>query len=106
MALAREKFLALLKEINKLNEKGIRIRMIGEISLLPMSVRQPAAELELKTKNNSNYILNICLAYTRNISYTSDSVPGLSLNMVLLMFMYTRMSLSYAGISIGGSTID
>ena len=82
MALAREKFLALLKEINKLNEKGIRIRMIGEISLLPMSVRQPAAELELKTKNNSNYILNICLAYTRNISYTSDSVPGLSLNMV------------------------
>jgi len=67
MDLARQKFLELLKEINKLNEKGIRIRMIGEISLLPMSVRQPAAELELKTKNNSNYILNICLAYTSRL---------------------------------------
>ena len=75
MDLARDKFLELLKEINKLNEKGIRIRMIGEISLLPMSVRQPAAELELKTKNNSNYILNICLAYTRNISH-KNKVPG------------------------------
>ena len=94
MALAREKFLALLKEINKLNEKGIRIRMIGEISLLPMSVRQPAAELELKTKNNSNYILNICLAYTRNISYTTI-VPGLSLKMVLYVHSNVNQKRGY-----------
>ena len=66
MNLARSKFLDILKEIHQLNEQGVCIRMIGEMSLLPLSVRQPAAELELKTKHNTKYILNICIAYTRN----------------------------------------
>jgi ditrans,polycis-polyprenyl diphosphate synthase len=65
MTLAREKFLQLLSEQAKLKEKGVRIRMIGEIDLLQADVRQPAAELEQKTRNNNSYTLNICIAYTR-----------------------------------------
>ena len=69
MRLAREKFLKLLKEAHRLHEKGVSIRMIGEVSLLPMSVRQPAAELEAKTRHNNKYKLNICIAYTRNSGF-------------------------------------
>ena len=65
MNLARDKFLKLLKDVHRLHEKGVSIRMIGEVALLPMSVRQPAAELEAKTRHNTNYKLNICIAYTR-----------------------------------------
>ncbi|CBY19334.1 unnamed protein product [Oikopleura dioica] len=67
MTLAREKFLQLLSEQAKLKEKGVRIRMIGEIDLLPADVRQPAAELEQKTRNNNSYTLNICIAYTSRL---------------------------------------
>ena len=81
MNLARDKFQNLLKELHKLNEKGVAIRMIGEISLLPMSVRQPAAELEAKTKNNNNYILNICIAYTRNLLITNGILENVYKNL-------------------------
>jgi len=67
MKLAREKFLKLLKDVHRLHEKGVSIRMIGEVSLLPMSVRQPAAELEAKTRHNNKYKLNICIAYTSRL---------------------------------------
>jgi len=67
MNLARDKFLKLLKDVHRLHEKGVSIRMIGEVALLPMSVRQPAAELEAKTRHNTNYKLNICIAYTSRL---------------------------------------
>ena len=59
MKLAREKFLELLQNVAKLEEKGVRIRMIGEVELLPSDVRQPAAELEHKTRQNSKERLKI-----------------------------------------------
>ena len=59
MKLAREKFLELLKHVSKLEEKGVRIRMIGEVELLPPDVRQPAAELEHKTRRNSQAMSNL-----------------------------------------------
>ena len=59
MKLAREKFLELLQNVAKLEKKGVRIRMIGEVELLSSDVRQPAAELEHKTRQNSKERLKI-----------------------------------------------
>ena len=73
MRLAREKFLDLLAEVSRLNSKGVMIRIIGEVELLPPEVRQPAAELEHKTRQNSSYILNICIAYTSRLELLAAS---------------------------------
>ena len=73
MRLAREKFLELLREVSRLNSKGVMIRIIGEVELLPPEVRQPAAELEHKTRQNSQYILNICIAYTSRLELLAAS---------------------------------
>jgi ditrans,polycis-polyprenyl diphosphate synthase len=73
MNLFRNQVLKLLKEISELNSRGVMIRIIGEIELLPPNVRQPAAELEFKTRQNKKYILNICFAYTSRLELLSAS---------------------------------
>ena len=73
MNLAREKFLSLLKEVKELNDRGVMIRFIGEVELLPPDVRQPAAELEYKTRQNEKYTLNICIAYTSRLEVVNAS---------------------------------
>jgi len=73
MKLLRDKYHALLKEVAKLNEKGVQIRTIGEVELLPADVREPAAELEYKTRKNTTYTLNICVAYTSRLELVNAS---------------------------------
>ena len=64
MSMAREKFSMLLKERDKLHERGICIRIIGNLKLLPVDIQQTIAEAMLLTKGNSTAILNVCFAYT------------------------------------------
>lgn len=45
-------------------ERGIKIRIIGNISLLPEDLIKLIAEAELATKDNSNAILNVAFSYT------------------------------------------
>lgn len=64
MGLAREKFEQLLNERDRLHEKGICIRVVGNLKLLPLDMQKTVAEAVLMTKDNNNAILNVALAYT------------------------------------------
>lgn len=64
MGLAREKFAKLLEEKDKLREKGIKIRVIGNLNLLPKDIQKTVAEAMLLTKDNNTSILNVAFAYT------------------------------------------
>lgn len=72
MQLAREKFNRLLEERDKLNERGIKIKIIGNLKLLPKDICQKIAEAMLLTKNNKAAILNIAFAYTSRDEITTS----------------------------------
>lgn len=71
MSLAREKFQKLLEERDKLHERGICIRIIGNLSLLPKDILQTMAEAVLLTKDNKSAILNVAFAYTSRDEITN-----------------------------------
>jgi len=64
MDLAREKFNLLLKEKEKLKEHGIRVRVIGNIQLLPTDLMKLVVEATESTKCNSKAVLNVAFSYT------------------------------------------
>lgn len=73
LKLSEEKFELLIKEIEKLNEYGIRIRVIGRIELLTQKLQKLIAEVVLATKDNDKYCLNLALAYTSREEITTAS---------------------------------
>lgn len=64
MNLAREKCDSILDELDKVNEAGIRVRIAGDLSLLPKDLQAKITKIETMTCNNDKAYLNICLAYT------------------------------------------
>lgn len=64
MSLAREKFSKLLSERDRLHERGVCIRIIGNVKLLADDLQKTIAEAVLLTKDNSTSILNVGFAYT------------------------------------------
>ncbi|XP_011310299.1 dehydrodolichyl diphosphate syntase complex subunit DHDDS isoform X1 [Fopius arisanus] len=62
--LARKKFQRLLDESDRLTENGVRISVIGNMSLIPEHLRQLMAKAMLITKDNDKAFLNIAFAYT------------------------------------------
>lgn len=72
MRLAREKFARLLEEREKLNERGICIRVIGNLKLLPKDIQKTISEAMLLTKNNNKAVLNIAFAYTSREEITNS----------------------------------
>ncbi|KAK9815737.1 hypothetical protein WJX72_008740 [[Myrmecia] bisecta] len=64
MALAEEKLQQLLTERELVDQYGIQIRVIGDLSLLPAHVRASAQHVMQATQHNSRGILNICFSYT------------------------------------------
>ncbi|MGE0793197.1 MAG: polyprenyl diphosphate synthase [Candidatus Woesearchaeota archaeon] len=61
--LMKNEFKKLSKEEDKINKAGLKINFLGRLNLLPEDVRKICEEVTEKTKNNSNYKLNICMAY-------------------------------------------
>lgn len=51
------------KEINKIMKDGTRIIVSGDISKLPEKTRKTTEKAIEMTKNNKNYVMNICLNY-------------------------------------------
>lgn len=45
-------------------EHGVRIRIIGNITLIPESVKKLMAEAMIITKDNNKALLNVAFAYT------------------------------------------
>ncbi|XP_066253798.1 dehydrodolichyl diphosphate synthase complex subunit DHDDS-like [Euwallacea similis] len=72
LQLAREKFTKLFEEKQKLMEYGVCIRVIGNLSLLPVDLRKLMAEAVLMTKGNSKAILNVAFPYTSQDEITSS----------------------------------
>lgn len=68
--LAREKFNKLLAETSRMDEHGIRIRVIGNIELLPADLQRLIATAMLRTENNDKLFLNIAFAYTSHDEIT------------------------------------
>lgn len=64
MTLARDKFSRIAEEKDKLTEKGVKIRVIGNLQLLPKDLQKSIAEAMLLTENNDKSILNVAFAYT------------------------------------------
>ncbi|EDW31055.1 GL15247 [Drosophila persimilis] len=62
--LARDKFAKLLKETDRLNQHGIRIRVIGNIGLLPLDLQELVATAMLSTEVNDKLFLNVAFSYT------------------------------------------
>jgi len=54
----------LAKEIDELDQKGVRIRVLGRISQLPKSTRDAFLNAVERTKNNKTLNLNIALNYS------------------------------------------
>ena len=47
----------------RIKEKGIKIRFIGDLSLVPKDVKETAEKIQKETEKYSNFIINFCFAY-------------------------------------------
>lgn len=103
LSLAKEKFEKLLLEKEKLKEHGVRIRVFGNISLLPPDLQQVIAKSVLCTEQNDKLFLNIALSYTSHdeisqaiesiLHYGSNALDAEDINEALLgKCMYTSQS--------------
>lgn len=72
MTLAREKFTKLMEEKDKLIEKGVKIRVIGNVKMLPKDLQKSIADAMLMTKDNDKSILNVAFAYTSREEITNS----------------------------------
>jgi len=76
--LAKDKFLTLLEESEKLKEAGVRVRILGNTSYLPQDLQEVLQQVENTTRDNSESLLNIALSYTarEEISHAVREVAG------------------------------
>ncbi len=61
--LARKAFNEVLQRIEDFNRRGVRIRVIGRLDLVPRDLINLIKEVEEKTKFNDKHVLNIALCY-------------------------------------------
>nr|XP_056702954.1 dehydrodolichyl diphosphate synthase complex subunit DHDDS [Euleptes europaea] len=64
MELARQKFIRLLEEQDNLEKHGVCVRVLGDLTLLPLDIQKLIAKVVLTTKQYNKCFLNICFAYT------------------------------------------
>jgi undecaprenyl diphosphate synthase len=58
-----KKFFKKFQNSKEVHENKVRIRFIGDLSLVSKDIQSQAREVEEKTKAYNNYILNFCFAY-------------------------------------------
>jgi ditrans,polycis-polyprenyl diphosphate synthase len=49
-------------------ERGVCIRVIGNLSLLPQDIQKLVAQVIILTKDNKKAFLNVALAYTGKLA--------------------------------------
>ncbi|XP_055375278.1 dehydrodolichyl diphosphate synthase complex subunit DHDDS [Condylostylus longicornis] len=72
LRLAKEKFDKLLEEEKVLCENGVRIRIFGDLLLLPKDLQNVIAKAMLITEQNDKLFLNIAFAYTSHNEITTS----------------------------------
>jgi tritrans,polycis-undecaprenyl-diphosphate synthase [geranylgeranyl-diphosphate specific] len=58
-----KKWFGKLEKEERIKEKSIKIRFIGDLSLVPQDVRELAEKMEKETEEHENFIINFCFAY-------------------------------------------
>lgn len=79
MNLARENFQNLLNEEDNIMSNGIKIRVLGNINLLPDDIKELAAKVVFMSKDNNKIFLNIAVAYSSRLEMLTaikDVVQG------------------------------
>ncbi|XP_029427077.1 dehydrodolichyl diphosphate synthase complex subunit DHDDS isoform X1 [Rhinatrema bivittatum] len=71
MELARQKFARLLEEQDNLEKHGVCIRVLGDLTLLPLDIQELIARTVLATRNYNKCFLNVCCAYTSRHEITN-----------------------------------
>ena len=64
MDLAHRKLLELCREAESLEQRGVRIQILGDLCLAPKQVQEAAQQIMTATHHNSRCTLNICFSYT------------------------------------------
>lgn len=67
MKLAVDKLALLAEHDTRIKKNRVGIRIIGELSMLPLEVQQTAARAMEMTASYNNYILNICFPYVSKL---------------------------------------
>lgn len=71
MNLARDKFRRLIDEADRLAEAGVRVNVLGNLSLLPKDLQDLVYEASRVTAANSKATLNIAISYTSRDEMTN-----------------------------------
>ena len=58
------KFFSDKKNLDKMKKDKVKVRFIGRKELLPKDIQQLMQKIEQDTKNNKNYQVNFCIAYS------------------------------------------
>ena len=64
MALAEAKLRHMLERRELLIERGVRVRVVGDLRLAPRGVREAARDVELATRHHCRLDLIICFSYS------------------------------------------
>ncbi|XP_048881873.1 dehydrodolichyl diphosphate synthase complex subunit DHDDS isoform X1 [Brienomyrus brachyistius] len=71
MELARQKFQKLLEEQGNLEKHGVCIRVLGDLTLLPVDLQRLIAQAVVATRTHDKCFLNVCFAYTSRHEITN-----------------------------------
>jgi len=71
MNLARDKFRRLIAEAGRFAEAGVRVKVLGNVALLPADLQELIRESERLTSANAKAVLNIAFSYTSRDEMTS-----------------------------------
>ncbi len=64
MNLFRKQFKSIIEDSeNRINKNKIKIKFLGRLDLFPEDIQQSCKKIEEKTKNFTDYTLNICFGY-------------------------------------------
>jgi undecaprenyl diphosphate synthase len=58
-----QRFFKKFKKSKEIHENKIRIKFIGNLSLIPSEIKKLAEDIEEETKNYNDYLINFCFAY-------------------------------------------
>lgn len=81
MTLAIVKFEEFLRKADNLRENGVRLRVIGDLRLLPSKLQAVVSAAVLETEDNDKLFLNIAFAYTSRYEFVSTVQQIVTMNM-------------------------
>jgi len=67
-----KKFFKKFKENKEVHENKVKIKFIGDISLVPKDIQELIKEIENDTKDYDNYKINFCFAYGGRLELTKS----------------------------------